>query len=334
MKTKSNRDRIPSEDMTAYERWELPLLDENGKRRPSVEDGEQDVRPLTAEDIENIRKEAYDDGHAEGLEAGTKKGLDQGAREGYKLGYEEGHSAGREDGEKQGLEESRTASEERLKRLDAIVSELLNPLERQEEAVEAALVNLTMAVVRSVIHRELQIDSSQISTLVSAAIRALPNPDEQVRIRVNPADFSDVSAMAEKYATESRVLADEAVMPGGCLVENDHSLVDFTVEKRFQKAVQQMLDKQLSEPDGESAELGAMMGELSDFHREVLDKPDEEAPATADAEPEVSQEEPPEEQRAETESPEQASPDPQTPPADSGPEADKPPEQGDHEPDR
>ncbi len=56
-----------------------------------------------------------------------------------------------------------------------------------------------------------------------------------------------------------------------------HSLVDFTVEKRFQKAVQGMLDKQLdNEKAGEGEELDAMMGDLTDFRHDVLDSDEDE----------------------------------------------------------
>lgn len=52
--------------------------------------------------------------------------------------------------------------------------------------------------------------------------------------------------------------------------------MDFTVEKRFQKAVQGMLNQQLDSDDpGDSAELDAMMGDLTDFHRDVLSQSDE-----------------------------------------------------------
>ena len=44
-----NLDRIPKENLTAYERWELPLLDARGNEVAQVEDRE--VKPLTAADI-------------------------------------------------------------------------------------------------------------------------------------------------------------------------------------------------------------------------------------------------------------------------------------------
>ena len=44
--------RIPKEQMTAWERWELPLLDERGNQ--VVE--EEEVKPLTAADLEEKQR--------------------------------------------------------------------------------------------------------------------------------------------------------------------------------------------------------------------------------------------------------------------------------------
>jgi flagellar assembly protein FliH len=71
------------------------------------------------------------------------------------------------------------------------------------------------------------------------------------------------------------VIEDASILPGGCKVETRHSLVDFTVEKRFQRAVQGMLDQQMNDSEGgETEELDSMMEDLTGFHRDVLDSQD------------------------------------------------------------
>ena len=64
-----NLNRIPKENLTAYERWELPLLDAKGNEVAREE--ELNVKPLTAANIEEIRQAAY----ADGLEEGRKEGF-------------------------------------------------------------------------------------------------------------------------------------------------------------------------------------------------------------------------------------------------------------------
>ncbi|MEQ6886934.1 flagellar assembly protein FliH [Salicola sp. Rm-C-2C1-2] len=272
----SHRDRIPSGDLTAYERWEMPLLDENGQRRAGVEEVEQkDVQPLTAEQLEAIHNEARDEGYNAGFESGKTEGMDQGAREGYRVGYDEGHAAGREAGEQQGHEEGHERVRQQEQRLQQIMDALVRPIRQEEEAAEAALLNLVMALSRSVIHRELQFDSSQVASIVRQAIQSLPDSDTDMRIRVHPDDAEMVRQAVEGVAGNATVVPDEHILPGGCTVGSSRSLVDYTVEKRFQKQVQRMLETRLSDSDeGERSELGAVMGEMSDYHRDVLESDD------------------------------------------------------------
>lgn len=276
MTRNSQRDRIPSGDLTAYERWELPLLDENGRRRASVDSEERDVRPMTAEELEAIHNQAVEEGHREGFEAGKQEGMDQGAREGYRLGYDEGLAAGREAGEQQGLEEARARVRDQQQRLEEVMDSLLKPIEQQREATEAALLNLVMALSRSVIHRELKLNSSHIGEVLRHAVDMLPDADESMRIHVHPDDAESVRHAVEAIEGRAVVHPDEALHPGGCKVENSRSLVDYTVEKRFQKAVQQMLDAQFGDDEQQGyGEMDAVMGDMSDFHRDVLEEPEE-----------------------------------------------------------
>ena len=54
MKDPRRRRHVPPEELSAWERWELPLLDEQGNE--VVPEEEVEVRPLTVADIEAIRQ--------------------------------------------------------------------------------------------------------------------------------------------------------------------------------------------------------------------------------------------------------------------------------------
>jgi flagellar assembly protein FliH len=106
---------------------------------------------------------------------------------------------------------------------------------------------------------------------------ALPSTSENVRIHIHPDDYQWVSEVADRFEAATSIVEDASVLRGGCKLETRHSLVDFTVEKRFQKAVQGMLDRQLdTETAGEGEELDAMMGDLTDFRHDVLDSDEDE----------------------------------------------------------
>lgn len=266
-----NLDRIPRENLTAYERWELPLLDAKGNEVPREE--ERNVRPLTAGDMEDIRQAAYDDGLEEGRKEGYQAGHEEGLKNGHDEGYAAGETEGREQGAEKGLQETRKDVEAKLERLEQLMGELLVPIQRHEDELEGALVNLTTVLARAVLYRELSMDSSQIAAVVKKAMASLPSTSENVRIHIHPDDFEFVSEVAERFEAKTSVVEDAAIMRGGCKLETRHSLVDFTVEKRFQKAVQDMLSDELDQDTpGDGEELDAMMDDLTDFRRDVLDQ--------------------------------------------------------------
>ncbi len=273
----STRDlnRIPKEQLTAYERWELPLLDARGNEVAREE--ERDVKPLTAADIDEIRQAAREDGYKEGREQGYQAGLAEGREEGRSEGLETGLAEGREQGKTRGYDETRQEIDTRLERLESVMGELMLPIRRHEDELETSLVNLTTVLARAVVYRELTIDSSQIKQVVRRAMEALPSTAENIRIYIHPDDCDMVREVAARLEASASVIEDTGVLPGGCKVETRHSLVDFTVEKRFQRAVQSMLDQQMSESEsGETEALDSMMEDLTGFHRDVLDSQDQD----------------------------------------------------------
>lgn len=260
--------------LSAWERWELPLLDSAGNEVPAAQGPsarEEDIKPLTAADIEAIRQSAWEEGRTEGFTQGYEDGLRQGRQQGEKDGYDAGQARGEEAGRAAAEKATEQTVRASLERLEQVMAELLQPLERHRDELESALVNLATVVARAVIHRELSLDSSQVAAVVREAVSALPSTADNVRIRVNPKDEAHVREVADRLEAAATVTADPSVLAGGCKVETRHTLVDYTVEKRFQKAVQAMLEQQLTTAGpGETEELDALMGDLSDFHGEVL----------------------------------------------------------------
>lgn len=271
----STRDvnRIPKEQLTAYERWELPLLDARGNEVAREE--ERDVKPLTAADIDEIRQAAREDGYKEGRDQGYQDGLKAGKEEGHREGLETGQEEGREQGKNQGYDDTRKEIDTKLDRLEHLLGELLLPIQRHEDELETSLVNLTTVLARAVVYRELTIDSSQIRHVVRRAMETLPSTAENIRIHIHPEDCEMVREVTARLEASASVIEDTGILPGGCKVETRHSLVDFTVEKRFQRAVQSMLDQQMNDSEvGETEELDSMMEDLTGFHRDVLDSRD------------------------------------------------------------
>ncbi|HEV8078322.1 MAG TPA: flagellar assembly protein FliH [Marinobacter sp.] len=236
----NDRSRIPKEQLTAYERWELPLLDARGNEVPREE--ERDIKPLTAAELQDIHQQAEAEGHGAGLEKGHQEGFAKGRGEGFAEGLGAGTVEGREQGEHAGREHSKQQMQALEKRLDAVMESLVLPIRQQQSDIEEALVQLATAVAKTVVQRELSLDSSHILQVVRQAMAALPSTTETVRISANPQDIEPLQASLARLDAPTKLVEDAAVSPGGCRVETRYSLVDFTVEKRFQQVVHALVN--------------------------------------------------------------------------------------------
>jgi flagellar assembly protein FliH len=201
---------IDGDDLSAFERWELPAM---GGGRKSVEEvGIEEVAPITADQLAQIQKQAHD----EGFEQGRRKGL----------------------------QAARTEVDATLQRLEKIIHSLAVPLQAVDEQVEGELLQLSIAIARQIIRRELQSDPQQVIGVVRDALSALPSAARNVRIHLNPEDALLVR--------EKLVPADDAEMPwkivddltltrGGCRVESATSRIDASLEKRLNSVTAELM---------------------------------------------------------------------------------------------
>ncbi len=270
----SDKDRIPAEQLTAWERWELPVMNEQGETR----EAEESVRPPTAAELEAIREAAREEGFQSGYQAGHAEGLSQGRREGHAEGYAAGMEQGREEGRAQAYAKHEAELQARLRTLSGLISSLEKPLADQQETLEQTLVQLVLAVCRAVIFRELQLAPEALGQVVHEALAALP-ADEEWRVVLHPED----AALLRESGFEplGQITEDAGLTRGGCRVQTRNTLVDYTLERRFQKTVQAMLSRATARHEdagGHQPDYAPALDDLSNLHTDVLEAPDEPEP--------------------------------------------------------
>ncbi|MDX1694638.1 MAG: flagellar assembly protein FliH [Ketobacteraceae bacterium] len=273
------RDNTPAEKLSAYERWELPMVEDERavpgtdspfssqpkprSRRQAAPEQEpedvEDVKPLTAEELEAIRQAAYDEGREEGK------------RDGYKEGYDQGYKSGESD--------LRAA----VNKLAQISRALFEPVDAQDEALEKALLELVRNITTRVVHRELKLDSSCILTIVKEAVNALIPGTERVRIHLNPADLEFVVQSLKESGEMGEnwnFLAHQTISPGGCIVDTDNAVVDMRAEKRLATVIRQVYEKDqqaLADIEKKEAGLDQIINEVDSFRDDDDDDSDAES---------------------------------------------------------
>lgn len=226
-------DVIRAKDVDAFDRWSLPSFDpEEPDAEPEPEPAQEpeeghsedvppeEVKPLTLEELEAIRQDAYN--------------------EGFRIGEKDGFLAG----QLKARQEADAALAERLARLERLMGHFLEPIAEQDRNLEHALVSLVSLLGREVIQRELLIDSSQLRGVLREALKLLPMGAGNVHIHVNPQDFELIKALRERHEESWRILEDGDLLPGGCRIETEHSRIDASIETRLAQAIKLLFEQQ------------------------------------------------------------------------------------------
>ena len=142
----SNTDLIRAKDVGGFDIWSLPSFDPfvpEPEPAPEPEPPEmeevplEEVQPLTLEELESIRQEAYNEGFA----VGEKEGF---------------HSTTLKV-----RQEAEVALTAKIAGLEQLMANLFEPIAEQDTQIEKSLVDLVQHITRQVIQRELAIDSTQ-----------------------------------------------------------------------------------------------------------------------------------------------------------------------------
>jgi flagellar assembly protein FliH len=230
----SNKDETPSDlirarDVGGFDIWSLPSFDPHVPEPEPEPEPElpvemeevplDEVQPLTLEELESIRQEAYNEGFAAGEKDGFRSST-------LKV-----------------RQEAEAALGAKLGSLERLMRSLFDPIAEQDAQLEKSMVSLVEHIARQVIQRELALDSSQIESVMREALKLLPLGVGNVRLYINPQDFEQVKALRERHEETWRIVEDAALQPGGCRVETEHSRIDATVETRISQIMAKLLDQ-------------------------------------------------------------------------------------------
>ncbi|GAB7529767.1 flagellar assembly protein FliH [Pseudomonas sp. 3A(2025)] len=234
MSSSSNKepasDLIRAKDVRGLDVWGFPSFDPHvpepepePEPEPDPEAVEEvpleEVQPITLEELESIRQEAWNEGFATG------------EREGF-------HST-----QIKVRQEAEVALKARLDSLEQVMLQLLDPLAEQDVQIEKSVVHLVEHIARQVIQRELQTDSQRIVHVLRDCLKLLPMGASNLRIFVNPQDFGLIKALRERHEETWKIFEDDDLLPGGCRIETEHSRIDASIETRISQAISRMYDQ-------------------------------------------------------------------------------------------
>lgn len=240
-----------SDEKDVTHRWDLPDMTSeelkqgsqinalNKPRRwqyepPEADDEqEEELKPLTAEQLEEIRQAAREEGHKEGFEEGRNDGLKKGYDEGYESGKEDGFEAGK----LQGVEAGKEAMQEQQKQLETLLQSLSHPNERITDAVQDELIDMVTELTRVICLDVADHSKELVVNAVREAIAVLPVTDQRVIIHLNEEDLALLQTVYSDDQLKEKgwlLNKDELLERGGCRVTTESSTIDYTLTSRME----------------------------------------------------------------------------------------------------
>jgi flagellar assembly protein FliH len=149
--------------------------------------------------------------------------------------YEEGHAAGYGDG----LASGKAELERRRDRLDRLLASFAQPFESLDDEVARHLADLAIAIAKQLFRREIRIDPTHIVGVVREAIRLLPDASRNVTVHLHPDDAVLVAELLAAPEGERAwdIAEDPLIDRGGCRVQTDTSQIHAETERRFEAVV-------------------------------------------------------------------------------------------------
>ncbi len=190
-------DPTQKEKLTAYQRWELNDFDQSGQVAGA------EVKLPTADQIQRIQQQAYQEGFAAGM----------------KDGQAESHAV--------------------AQRMHAMMLDLHRAMSQFEQSMAQEIMDLALDIARQMVRSSLEADPVIVLAVVREAIESLPQTYQHPSLTLNPEDAHMVREMlAHDYPGDVwRIVEDAQIERGGCRVETGSTEIDAKMESRWQRIV-------------------------------------------------------------------------------------------------
>jgi flagellar assembly protein FliH len=171
-------------------------------------------------------------------------------RQAQQEGYQQGLADGRKDGEEQALAEAREEFKQKQQRLISALTEVVSELDlRKRRLLSQAhkdLVSLAVSIARKVIKSVAEASPAVAEQNVREAVK-LTGSASDVVVRVHPEERESLALVAGEIIEQFgqlkhvRLVADESVDRGGCVVQTEAGQVDGRTETQVSRIAEELL---------------------------------------------------------------------------------------------
>lgn len=236
--------RIPFEEIQSAAIWSLPALDNGAKVVPSVKKKHNSNDPQSHERIEDVAASEVKPVTAEHLQKMTElveqEARELGYQEGLQKGFAEGSEQGRKQGEQKAYSECKASLEDKTRLFRELADALMDPVAMQDDGLENWIIDTAVQLAKHLINRELTEDPSALFHIIERAVTSLPAGASNIRVYLHADDVELAHEAFADTGQQWRFYGDPQLSRGGCRVVSEQSLVDYSVENRLQKMLEEV----------------------------------------------------------------------------------------------
>jgi flagellar assembly protein FliH len=208
---------IPGEEVGVVTDWSFAAVDQSSLRFAAKLKAQAEQEEQAKNDI--VRQAGYS--------------------EGYSQGFTQGHAQATLEGQKLIADYIANEGAQNAQGMAQLFASAQSQLSDSHQSMAQGVLELACALARQVLRHELSTNPNALQPVVREALGVLTADAKAAAVRMNPSDievFGEV--LRQEFSNLSlNLLPDAAMTRGGCLVEAAGTVVDGTVEKRWQKAV-------------------------------------------------------------------------------------------------
>jgi len=172
------------------------------------------------EELDNIKKEAYDKGYKEGLEAGK--------REGEAIGY------------KNGLEKAQREFEEKLEMFGKNLAVSIENIELFKEKVlnnaKADTLELAVLMAKKIVSREITLNPETFISIIEESLKNITAKDK-INIFLNNEDYNLIKQKSLVFADNDKIIlsSDSKLKRGEIKIISDLEQLSYSIDENIEK---------------------------------------------------------------------------------------------------
>ncbi|UCU98726.1 flagellar assembly protein FliH [Acidovorax radicis] len=227
---------IPSEEVGDFTQWKFGAVDGSDLVEPLPEPEAEPVVEIPAE-IDEAAQQAL---------------VQQACDDAYAEGFTQGQAETTLEWQRRLDEYIATQGQESARRLQEVFQTFDASLIDLQQHMAQQVLELACDIARQVVRQELSVNPNPLQPVVREAVGMLVTEGRPATVRLNPVDLDAMAAPLREEVDVPGIqwVADSAVPEGGCIVESAGTVVDGSLDKRWQRAIAALgLDSPWNEGD-------------------------------------------------------------------------------------